>query len=321
MSIERLTIEGLPEDFGGPDNVQKVARNMEFGQRLQKLVDPYNYLDFVSDEIAHDAFPIFYSNHNQHLNIAGMREVVQSLGVRPQDIYVVIAWSLVNGGQDEKIVNFAKGLIPTLEKDNIHLVPLARPFDISAMRAERQYDDAKKALRITRANVGVLEQSLEESAGLVVFPEATTAGAVKDKKGQRPGIGRAEGNFVKDIHAKAHELGRRVLHVPIGMEGTNRIIEPRQSNPHLRAKLEIGKQLVINKLGIDANVITPLAKIIVGEPFTIEDPNAFDAAEYNDYLMAVVASLLEENERGVFREDKAEELAVNKPKRVLGVEY
>lgn len=320
--MERQVIEGLPDDFGGTENIHKVARNMEFGQRLQKLVDPNNYLDCVSDKIANrDVYPVFYSNHNQHLNIAGMREVIQNLEFRPQDIYVAIAWSLVNGGQDERIVNFAKGLIPTLENDNIHLVPLARPYDISAMRAERQYDDAKKALRITRANIGMLEQSLGESAGLVVFPEATTAGAVKGKKGVRPGVGRAEGNFIKDIHAKALDLGRTVLHVPIGMEGTNRIVEPRQSNPHLRAKFEIAKQLFVDQLGIDANVIAPLAKIIVGEPFVIEDPNVFEVDEYNDYLMAIVASLLKESERGVFREEHMQELTVNTPKRILGLEY
>ena len=315
-------IEGLPEDFGGIENVQKVARNMEFGQRLQELVDPYNYLDCASDKIAnHDVYPVFYSNHNQHLNIAGMREVIQSLKSRPDDVYVVVAWSLVNGGQDERIVDFAKGLIPTLAKDSIHLVPLARPSDILTMRAERKYDEAKKAMRVTRANIGVLEQSLGESAGLIVFPEATTAGAVKDKNGRRPGVGRAEGNFVKDFHSKAHELGRRVLHVPIGMEGTNRIIEPRQSNPHLRAKFEIAKQLVVDQLGVNANVIMPLSKIIAGPPFIIEDPDQYEVAEYNDYLMAIVASLLNENDRGVFSEEKVQDLVANTPRRILGLEY
>lgn len=313
-------IVGIPTHFGEETYVKRVAQNLGYGERLQKICDSNKYLENISSEVAkNNAFPVFYSNHNQHLNIAGMHKIIQSLPVRPDDIYSVVAWSLLNDGQDQKIVNFAKALVPFLEKDKVHLVPVARPKDISDMRAGGQKEQAKFALQATRRNMELLESSVSESAGLILFPAATTAEAVKDEYGKRPGMGRVEGNFMQDFAVKAQEIGRPTLWVPIGMVDTNRIVEPRESNPHLRAKLEIGKDKLFSHFGIDP--ITSIAKIVVGEPFYIENPDKFSGNEFNDFVMPKVAALLPENARGVYGElVEPQELSIGRP-RFLGIEY
>lgn len=277
-------------------------------------------METVSSEISdNDAFPIFYSNHNQHLNIAGMHKLVQALPTRPDDVYAVVAWSLLNDGQDPKIVSFAKALIPFLEKDGVHLVPVARPKDISDLRSNGQKAEAKFALQATRQNMELLGDSLSQSAGLILFPAATTSEAVKDAHGKRPGMGRVEGNFMQDFAVKAREIGRPVLWVPVGMVDTNRIVEPRESNPHLRAKFEIGKDKLFGRLGI--NAVTPIARIVVGEPFYIADPQSFSGNEFNDFVMPKVAILLPKEARGVYGDlVQPQELSIGRP-RFLGIEY
>lgn len=311
---------GIPTDFGEASYVAHVAQNLGYGERLQRIVDPNRFAEMVSSEVSdNDAFPVFYSNHNQHLNIAGMHKLVQALPVRPDDMYAVVAWSLLNDGQNPKIVSFAKALVPFLEKDGLHLVPVARPKDISDMRTNGQKVQAKFALQATRHNMQLLETSLSESAGLILFPAATTAEAVKDEYGKRPGMGRVEGNFMQDFAVKAKEVGRSILWVPVGMADTNRIVEPRESNPHLRAKIEIGKDKLFGRFGI--NTITPIASIVVGEPFYIDEPQDFSGNEFNDFVMPKVAGLLPERGRGVYGDSvEPQELSIGRP-RFLRIEY
>lgn len=314
-------VMGLPTNFGEESYLAHVAKNLEYGERLQRIVDPNNFIYKVSAEICDgDAFPVFFSNHNQHLNIAGMHKLIGALPFRPDDMYAVVAWSLLNDGQNAKIVSFAKALVPFLEKDSIHLVPLARPKDIADMRANGQKEQARFALHATRQNMELLENSLTKSAGLILFPGATTAEAVKDEFGVRPGMGKVEGNFMQDFAIKAKEVGRNVLWVPAGMVDTNRIVEPRESNPHLRAKFEIGKDKLFGHFGID--VITPIAQIVLGEPFYIENPSAFSGNEFNDYVMPKVAELLREKDRGYYGNNGQmfHELSAGRP-RFLGIDY
>lgn len=313
-------IVGIPTDFGEEAYVAHVAQNLGYGEKLQKIIDPNHFIEKVSSEISdNDAFPVFYSNHNQHLNIAGMHKMVQSLPVRPDDVYTVVAWSLLNDGQDPKLVSFAKALIPFLERDGVYLVPVARPKDISDLRASGQKAEAKFALQATRHNMELLGNSLSQSAGLILFPAATTAEAVRDEYGKRPGMGRVEGNFMQDFAVKAQDVGRPVLWVPVGMDDTNRIVEPRESNPHLRAKFEIGKDKLFGRFGI--NTVTPIARIVVGEPFYIDDAGKFAGNEFNDFVMPKVAGLLPERARGVYGDlVEPQELIIGRP-RFLGIEY
>jgi hypothetical protein len=318
MSHEHLSIQGLPEEVGNDRNVQKVSQKMEYGQALQRLVDPNNYLGEVSRKISREnVYPIFYSNHNQHLNIAGMRKVYQSLSSRPKDLYVAIAYSLVNGGQNAQIINFARGLMPTLGEERTHLVPLARPKDIISLREEQGKEEAKKALRSSVYNRQLINKTLNEDAGLILFPEATTEGAVKDKKGKRRGMIKVEGNFVEDFVKEASEIERQLLFVPIGMVDTNRIVEPRTSRPHLRAAFEIGKEKVADALGVDFGPIKEIASIVVGEPFY---PDEIDNRNFNFDLMSKVAELLPEEARGFYGESgslEEHELVAGKSRRLF----
>lgn len=310
--VERREVMGLAQgrDLADP-KVSRFAERLSYGQEMHDIVDPQNYLGVVSEKISENAYPVFYSNHTQHLNIAAFREIVGRLEVRPSDMYVAIAHSLVNEGQDPKIVEFARNLIPVMEQDRIHFIPVAREKDIEKL-AEDSPEKATQAGRETIHNLRHLSMTFGEDAGFMFFPEATTEGAVK-VAGKRSGMIEVTDNLFEWIVKSSQRQGRELIFVPIGMVGTNRIIEPRTSNPHLRAKFEIAKDKIGHQLGVDLGEIAKLAQVVVGEPFGLYEAweEGFgeykngrfyfpDGKELNAYMMKRVAELLPEDARGYY---------------------
>lgn len=311
MLLEHLQISGLPEVL---ESNPKVEERLEYAQKLQELVDPQNHLGEVSNAISDGAYPIFYSNHNHHLNIAGMRMVYQSLKIRPKDLHVAVSYTLLNFGQEAKLVKFARGIMSLLELDSVHLVPVARKKDIRLIKNDQGITEAKKALRATESNLNFIYSTLSHNAGFIFFPETTTTGAVKGESGKRPGMINVDNSMFGDFIKRAEGSNRELIFVPIGMSGTNRIIEPRISTPHKRALFEISKDKVGAYLGVDLGEIKPLAKVIVGEPFGVYDiweegvgslqDQKFvfnNREELNMFMMKRVAELLSEEERGVYK--------------------
>lgn len=321
---ERSQIHGLPQDYGTIENQLAVTKKIDYATRLQEIYDYNNYLDLVSKEIKKGAYPIFYSNHNHHANIAGMQMVIDALEYRPKDIYVVLAYTLLNIGQDEKLVNFAKGLIPALEKDAIHPVPVTRPkdaFTLKKMIGDKYGRDAgrqaaRDAMEVSDNNYQFLKETLCEDAGMVVFPPSTTEEAMKED-GKRKGMQRVESPFLTGIYQEARKVGRDILWVPIGMRDTNRIAEPRSTRTHMRANFEVAKEIVGMQLGIDLGAINPIATVKIGEPFYIESDEIYGNS-LNDFAMSEVARLLPQNARGEYEipGQNAHELCVNKPHRL-----
>lgn len=319
--LEKLTIQGLPTGTCSEKNIQSARRKMDYGQRLQQLYDFHHHLDTVSHEIEEkNVYPVFYSNHNHHINIAGMREVVENLSCRPHDMYVAVAYSLLNGGQDKKIVSSANGLVPLLEEENIHMVPIALKKDLWKIKksvsksegAEAAREAMRDAMVVGERNMNYLQQTLHEDAGLIVFPASTTEEAVKEK-GIRPGMKKVKSPFLGEMHQKAKEIGRDILWVPIGMRDTNRIAEPRTSKLHKRALYEVGKEVLGMQLGIDLGQINPISTIKVGEPFYIEN-DSVDSNALNDFLMFQVAALLPREVRGEYGIDETSVAELTKDK-------
>lgn len=308
---ERRIVQGLGEvyDMSYP-GLNRVEERLGYGQQMQEIVDPYNFLARASELISKGTYPIFYSNHNQHLNIAGFREVLSQLPVRPEDMHVAIAHTLVNEGQDKKIVEFAKTIFPILQKERMHLIPVAREKDIKTLK-ETSEEKASIAARDTFHNLRHLAATLREDAGFMFFPEATTQGAVK-VDGKRSGMVEVTDNLFNWFVSNSQRVGRKIVFVPIGMSGTNNIIEPRTSKAHMKANLQVLKEKVSHQLGIDLGPIKKFAKVVIGEPFGIEDiwlegvgklrngKIVFEDGELNTYMMKQVAVLLSEEEKGVY---------------------
>lgn len=309
---ERRLVRGLGEvyDISNPI-VARFGERVMYGQQMQELTDPFNYLNEVSERIKEGAYPVFYSNHNQHLNISGFREVIAGLPVRPENLYVAVAHSLVNEGQDPKIVAFGKSMAPILATDNIHMIPVAREKDLEKLKKE-SLEKAEVAGRDTFHNLRHLSLTLKEDAGFIFFPEATTEGAVK-VNGKRSGMIEVTDNLFEWVISNAQRYGRELVFVPVGMVDTNRILEPRTSNAHLRPKLEILKDVVSHQLGIDMGSISKLAKVVVGQPFGVYDiwesgvgkleNGKFvfeDDSALNSFMMRQVSVLLRKEDRGFY---------------------
>lgn len=298
MSCERPKILGIPEGLVRNPGVEQ---RMEYAHMFQELVDPDDNLSMVSAYIDEGAYPVFYSNHNQHINIAGMREVYSSLESRPDDLYFIVAYSLVNSGQDKSLIKFAQGLMPMLEEEKVHFVPVARPKDLHKIRQEEGNNSAREALKVTRNNLEFVFSTLKEDAGLILFPETTTEGAVK-KKGVRSGMIEVKNTILPDTIEMAGKVKRDLVFVPVGMVNTNRIVEPRKSKPHPGILLRIGKEMVVSRLGVGFGKIKPVAEVRVGEPILWDSvSNKIPLNEANSYLMGKVAELLPEEARGYYK--------------------
>lgn len=294
MSERKMGILGVPEVI---ERNPAVEEKIDYAQRLQELIDPNNHIERASELIGRGAYPIFYSNHNQHVNIAGMRNVYNSLSQRPEDLYFAVAYSLLNSGQERSLISFAQGLMPLVEKESVHFVPVGRAKDIAKVRKDEGNEAARRVVAVTRSNLDFLYSTLEDDAGFIFFPETTTQGAVKHN-GTRSGMIRVDNTMFSDFIDRAGETGRELAFIPVGMVDTNKIAEPRTSKPHMRVLFEIGKEKTRNKLGVKLGGIKPLAKVVVGEPFLWGNQNTDDV---NGYLMGKVAELLPADARGYYR--------------------
>lgn len=311
--VERKEVLGLAHGRDIADSkVLRFSEKLSYGQAMHEIFDPQGYLGIVSENISIGQYPIFYSNHTQHLNIAAFREIIGRLNPRAADMYVAIAHSLVNEGQDPKIVEFAQNLIPVMQQERIHFIPVAREKDINRL-SKISKEKADQAARETIHNLRYLAMTFGENAGFIFFPEATTEGAVK-VDGKRSGMIEVTDNLFEWLIKISQRQGREVFFVPVGMDGTNRIIEPRTSNPHLRVKYEIVKNKIGQQLGVDLGEIPKLARVVVGKPFGLYDvweegcgefKNGSyyfpDKKELNTYMMKKVAELLPEEARGFYK--------------------
>ena len=112
---ERRLVRGLGEvyDISNPI-VARFGERVMYGQQMQELTDPFNYLNEVSERIKEGAYPVFYSNHNQHLNISGFREVIAGLPVRPENLYVAVAIHWLTKDKTQKLLHLERVWLPFL---------------------------------------------------------------------------------------------------------------------------------------------------------------------------------------------------------------
>lgn len=223
--------------------------------------------------ILREALLLGYSDHTQHLNGFAFPEILGGLSLRPKKFYIVIAASLPDGRQTEDLGSGTRAVSELLEAENIHFLKVARMKDIHLFPKEER----RKKIVETKEALMTLVNSVnpEADAGVGVFPETTTQGAVQvarqTSEGQieksRSGMIEVTSSLLPDLARVAEEAGREVIWFPFANNKTYRIVEPRTTTPHLRAKLEIGK----HKLTGGLLKPTPLAEVRFGKPFTTSD--------------------------------------------------
>lgn len=298
----------------GESVFKKVARDLRYAEELTWFIDRDHNLDKFALEIAAGKYPIIVSNHTHHINIAAMNGVVKRLRVKPKDFYLVVALSLLSGDQErdkenKRMREFAIGMQPVIAESGItHVVPVLRPKDRNNFYKDRP-EDLERDSRRSVENIKILLDTVsqDQDAGVIIFPEGTIEGGRKDENGRRNGLQRpGEGNvLVPQIIARAYRQGREVVILPVGMVNANNIAEADSPHATTRAKLAIGVQATLGRVGIKPKV----AKVIIGEPYTTADMikkgiGLHNKDLVNSEIMVRIAKLLPFNARGYLKHNK-----------------
>lgn len=278
------------------------SNKIKYMDLLTEYVDPSHMLEALSDEVRNGAYPVIYSNHNQHGNVVAFMRIAREMSARPEKFYLPVASSLVTGRQNPDMNKSAKEIEPYLQKAGMFFVPLARPEDVSKYRQDgAPREVVKSLLEQTRQNKDFLLQTVNDpNSGLMMFPEATTKGGDRNESGKRNGMVEVKYSLFPEIIKHANEAGRNVVFLPVGMVDTNRILEPRTSKANPRAVFEIAKHKVAGKMGARPS---KLSKVVIGDIFRNSDIPV-DDGDYkylNGYFMKKVADLLPEEARGFYK--------------------
>lgn len=276
--------------------VQKTKEQVDFAESLHDFRDKDGSLDALSKRILEGSYPVIYSNHTQHVNIVAFRGIYNRLPVRPDNLYIATAYSLDQGDQGKGLADFTNSLRPILENEDVHFIPLARSKDLKKYRDERDFESVRRLISETRQNQQRILVSLQNDAGFMFFPEATTEGGMRDENGNRKGLQEVDNRMFSDLIEEAVRLGRSISFLPAGIVDANKIIEPRKTKPTARTKF----QFVKSKIGFRPSA---LARVNIGKVFELQDIN-LDTSDFNsvnDFMMKKVAELLPEEMRGFYR--------------------
>lgn len=278
------------------EEVQKTKEQVDFAESLHDFRDKDGSLDALSKRILEGSYPVIYSNHTQHVNIVAFRGIYNRLPVRPDNLYIATAYSLDQGDQGKGLADFTNSLRPILENEDVHFIPLARSKDLKKYRDERDFESVRRLISETRQNQQRILVSLQNDAGFMFFPEATTEGGMRDENGNRKGLQEVDNRMFSDLIEEAVRLGRSISFLPAGIVDANKIIEPRKTKPTARTKF----QFVKSKIGFRPSA---LARVNIGKVFELQDIN-LDTSDFNsvnDFMMKKVAELLPEEMRGFYR--------------------
>jgi len=294
MTLERGM--HLHESMIFDGGVQKTKEQVDFAQSLHEFKDPYNSLDALSERILEGNYPVIYSNHTQHVNIVAFRGIYNSLAVRPDNFYIATAYSLDQGDQGKGLADFTNSLKPILENEDVHFIPLARSKDVKKYRDERDFESVRKLISETRQNQQRILDTLQNDAGFMFFPEATTEGGMRDENGNRKGLQEVDNKMFSDLIVEAVRVGRNIAFLPVGIVDANKIIEPRKTEPTARTKF----QFIKSKIGFRPSA---LASVNIGRVFELQDVNVdiSDFNSVNNFMMRKIAELLPEDMRGFYR--------------------
>lgn len=300
----------IPFDpYSYPPDVRKQRKEVfTLMNRVRMLTEydiNYDYIDQVSDLVGEGAYFIAYGPHAQHLEFVHFVNIGKMLKHRPETYYLSIATSLDKDEQAAGLGSYTAKMKPVVAEQGFVLTPFTRPQDLEnyLTKLRKEYEDKGQTLpreELRKVQRRFIDQAREEKqhmvdtvsddAGFLVFIEATTASGDKDESGKRNGLQKVKGDLVYAMTEEAYRIGRPVVYLPSGFIDTNNIAEPRKPHGTPRAKLEIAKDWI----GFTAK---PLAKVIVGEPFTSTDEGLKKAFEdgpeaFNNYLMTRLGRIL-----------------------------
>lgn len=238
-------------------------------------------LDQLVDSLDQNSLLVAVSNHLTLGDAAVVVEASRNIRRRVPSIeqfYLPIAASLGAGRQGTlPQVLYEEGVKPVLEKNRI--IPTEMVTD----------NDVQKRGMAFRASSSrqIYDPLLQKGSAFFIFAEGTMQGGRYNRKGDMNGLQKVENQLLPNLYEKALQLGIRLVFFPIGISGTNRIVDP-DSRFYTREGLG---GVIGRRLGKD----TIMANVLVGEPFTLDSSQTI-----NDDIMTHIASLIPEEARGAY---------------------
>lgn len=259
------------------------ARMIEYSG-LENLVKLEDFLD-------EHTLLVIATNHMSHSDlIPGMRMVdeVRSRFPRIGNFYVPIAASLVRGVQGFLAQLFySEGAVPLLNQS--HIIPLA---------VVTENDQTKRGLKPSIKETGLLLTAVrEDQSAILVLTEGSVESGRKDLLGNPKGIQEVKNPFLPTIFEKAYEAGKKVVVLPVGINGTTEM---------LSAERIFFTWETIGAFARDWILRHPatLARATVGSPYEYQIDSVIDLKRnpqaVNETVMQSITSLMPPKLRGYY---------------------
>lgn len=235
-------------------------------------------------------YPIIIFNHLSLADVGAavkISSLLNRVGNPHLDFNMPVSISL-EGKQGLFVKTFYDAVKPWLRKQRIEVYEVARYKD----RKDYGYDPTEEVNQD-------LHNTVYTDRGLMIFMEGEqTGGRINQQTGFENGMIEVKNYQVPEQMLSSIQFGREVAFLPIGIHGTNRLLNP-DNRQLTREALEC---MVYQKFGADPK----LATATVGPPFTSDDickegitPDDFEGV--NTYLMKQIARLIPEDLRGFYR--------------------
>lgn len=254
-------------------------------KHLDKSLTELNYL------IDQNSLLAIVTNHTSHSDILAGIRLVQAIRSRSPQIgnfHIPVAASLARGQQGLIAQLFySEGTLPLLAQQNITPLALVTENDQRKRHLKPSYNETKQI------NLAVAK----EQSAFLVFAEGSVEGGRYDTFGNVKGMQQVTNPFLPYIFQKAHEAGKKVIVLPVGIDGTNRMISAESLFLTQHSISALIEDWVLNKPAT-------LARVCVGSPFVYPyDPKEnlmHHKDKVNDTVMSSIASLLPPQLRGYY---------------------
>lgn len=262
------------------------------GTRLEMSND-FNYL--FTSAVQEGYVPLIIARHQSHPDGFIIARLTMDLAAKAEQLepsfrgfLMPLAQSLEEGQQDRPMMRVYHEIKPVMKKFGLVPAPIVRKKDMS-----EEYYSMKKDHDEESRMRNLLKEGYQ---GVVLFPEGTTSGGKTDSSGNIIGMVDFEPNSIKKTYLfLKRNLKREVLIIPAATFGGRRILNPDNKWVSPWPLLEA--------------LVSPMpyvGRIAVGDPLRSDDEfmkqllKDKDQTGLNEFLGGEVATLIPEEERGVY---------------------
>lgn len=301
----RLTVSGSYPS-GLTDGELKVGRTMEFGASLIRLVDREQALADFNRRVREGALGFMAGNHLHHADMLNVNTMVFSMPETPRKTKFVIAVTLDEGDQGERLQRFTHDAKPTLAQNNIEYLTVYR----GVQDDKYIHTEQRKAEIMATSNTNMRELFKEIRGGEELVIAAFLPGGVQAARkrafrkhplpwGRRFGTQKVPNNLLPKILNYADKIGRDVVVLPFTNYKTYRLIEVDKSRPTLYAK----GIYVAKHLGIEAYTSSVIVHPVIGlDDFKNRGVDLECEDEVNNAAMRIIVSPLSKSDKGYYQD-------------------